>query len=54
MLSSYMRMPICNRFSSMHPILLACDASAYEIGAVLSHKFVNASEANWFCVIQEH
>ena len=39
-----MRMPIYSRFSSVHPILLACDVSAYEIGAVLSHNFVNGSE----------
>ena len=28
----------------MHSIVLACDTSAYEIGAVLSHNFVNGSE----------
>ena len=39
-----MCMPICSRFSSVDPIVLACDASAHEIGAVLSHKFINGSE----------
>ena len=37
-------MPICSTFSSVHSIVLACDTSAYEIGAVLSHNFVNGSE----------
>ena len=31
-------------FDPAHPIVLACDASAHRIGAVLSHKFANASE----------
>ena len=31
-------------FDQVYPIILACDASAHGIGAVLSHKFPDASE----------
>ena len=31
-------------FDPVHPIVLACDASAHRVGAVLSHKFADGSE----------
>ena len=31
-------------FDPKHPIVLACDASAHGIGAVLSHRFTDSSE----------
>ena len=46
-------------FDPKHPIVLACDASAHDIGAVLSHRFLDASEKpigllksrkSWLCI----
>ena len=37
-------------FDPVYPIVLACDASAHGVGAVLSHKFADGSEKPISCV----
>ena len=36
--------PVLMHFDQAKPLVLSCDASPYDIGAVLSHKFDNGSE----------
>ena len=37
-------LPLLVHFDSDVPLLLACDASSYEVGAVLAHQLPDGSE----------